>query len=418
MVAHRAFGADALGQIGLALVVLVIVAVATVRLGRHVLKMSREVTPRRVSAGKTVTITLRIVNEGRGAAPLVLVEDSIPAQLAARARFAFSGIESLGDRLATYQLRPQMRGRYRLGPAEVSFLDPFSLARTRMSLGDGADLLVHPPIEELVLPRDLGERRSLTLSATRRPTGAEGEDFYTLRDYIEGDDLRKIHWPSTAKRQRYMIRQEETPWHNRATIVLDDRRGAHGAQGAQSFEFAVAAAASLVDLYHRSGYSFRLAGAHEPGLAASRGAEHYNRCLDLLATITLKSAEAAGPDPHDPMLLARLAELEARESAEGSLVVVGGDLDPEIAVGLSRLRRRFRQIIAVSLPPHRFGSGPTRARWDAEGRTMEVVRLLARSGVRTIVLGPGDHLRLAWGSLSRTTTGGGETTWDRKHAPV
>ncbi|MDQ4109158.1 MAG: hypothetical protein M3138_10190, partial [Actinomycetota bacterium] len=157
--------------------------------------------------------------------------------------------------------------------------------------------------------------------------------------------------------------------------------------------------------------------AHEPGLAASRGSEHYNRCLDLLATISLKSAGIPGPDRSDPMLLARLTELEARESAQGALVVVGGDLDPEIAIGLSRLRRRFRQIIALSLPPHRFGSGPTRDRWEGEGRTKEAVRLLARSGIRPIVLGPGDHLRLAWGSLSRATMGG-EAQWDPKHAPV
>lgn len=416
VVAHRAFGADALGQIGLALIILVVAAVIAVRSGRHLLILRRSVMPQRISAGKTVTITLEITNEGRGAAPMVLLEDSIPAQLAARARFAFSGIESLGERSATYKLRPQMRGRYRLGPAEVSFLDPFSLARTRTSMGDAAELLVRPQIEQLVLPRDLGERRSLTLSATRRPTGSEGEDFYTLRDYIEGDDLRKIHWPSTAKRQRYMIRQEETPWHNRATIVLDDRRAAHGLHGNQSFEIAVAAAASLVDLYHRSGYSFRLAGGHEPGFSMSRGSEHYNRCLDLLATIVLRSLDRAGPDQTDPMLLARLTELEARGSAEGTLVIVGGDLDPEIAIGLARLRRRFRQIVVLVLPPHRFGSGPTRDRWAGEGRTMEVVALLSRSGIRSIVMGPGDHLRIAWGSLARSATGG--EAWDRKPAPV
>ena len=309
-----------------------------------------------------------------------------------------------------------MRGRFRLGPAEVSFLDPFSLARTRTSLGDGADLLVHPRIEQLLLPRDLGERRSVTLTATRRPTGSEGEDFYTLREYIEGDDLRKIHWPSTAKRQRYMIRQEETPWHNRATIVLDDRRSAHGSAG-PSFETAVSAAASLVDLYHRSGYSFRLAGAHEPGYSSSRGAEHYNRCLDLLATIALKGSGTSGPEADDPMLLARLTELEARESAEGTLVLVGGDLNPAIAIGLSRLRRRFRQIVTLSLPPHRFGAGATRDRWAGEDRAVEVVRLLARSGIRSIVLAPGDNLRVAWGSLSRHTQGG-EAVSDRKHAPA
>lgn len=395
---------------------LVIAAAAAVRSSRHDLRIARTVSPERLPAERIVTVTLALDNLGRGAAPLVLLEDSIPPQLASRARFAFSGVEPRGRRSATYKLRPSRRGRYQIGPTEISFMDPFSLARTRRVDATASDLLVHPKIEELALPRDLGERRSLSVSALRRPTGGEGEDFYTLREYIEGDDLRKIHWPSTAKRQRYMIRQEETPWHNRATIVIDDRRRAHGLN-AGGFERAVEAAASLVDLYHRSGYSYRLAGAHDPGLASTRGPQHYNRCLDLLATITLRSHAAAGPDEGDPLLLARFAELEARTAAEGTLVLVSGDIGPEVAVGLSRLRRRFRQVVAVAFPSHRFGSSPTRERWEGERATVEVMRLLARSGVRSINLGPGDSLAHAWSSLSRASAGG-EMKWERKPEPA
>lgn len=416
IIASRAFGALALGQIGLALVVLVIAAVVVVRAGRHDLRTGRALQPLRVTAGKTVTATLELENLGRGSAPLVLIEDRIPAQLGLRARFAFGGIEPRGTRQASYKLRPALRGRYRIGPLEISFLDPFSLASRHTAIGEASDLLVHPKIDELVLPRDLGEHRSLTTSALRRPTGAEGEDFYTLREYIEGDDLRKIHWPSTAKKQRFMIRQEETPWHNRATIVLDDRRAAH-LQSKESFERAVEAAASVVDLYHRSGFSFRLSGAYEPGYPSKRGSEHYGRCLDLLATISLKSPSVSGTVADDPLLLARLTELEARKTAEGALVVAGGDITPEIAVALARLRRRFRQVVVLSFPSHRFGTGDTRARWDGEKVTVEAVRLLARSGVRTIVLGPGDHLRSAWASLARATTGG-ERHWEQRHVPV
>ena len=58
-----------------------------------------------------------------------------------------------------------------------------------------------------------------------------------MREYVEGDDLRKIHWPATAKRGGFMIRQEETPWHTRATILLDDRVESHGGIGeSSSFE--------------------------------------------------------------------------------------------------------------------------------------------------------------------------------------
>jgi len=289
-------------------------------------------------------------------------------------------------------------------------VDPFALARVRKLAGGATPLLVYPRIEQLILPRDLGARRSLSVSPLRQPTAATGEDFYTLREYVEGDDLRKIHWPSTAKRQRYMIRQEETPWHNRATIVLDDRASAYEGE---AFERAVEGAASLVDLYHRSGYTFRLTGAHHAGSGSSRGANHRSTCLDHLATIQRKSL-GSGPDP---MLIARFAELEARSTAEGTLVVIGGDFEPEAAVAMTRCRRRFKQVIAITYPSHRFGPGSTKSRWEGEKNTLEVMRLLGRSGVRTIVIGPGDSLRTGWGSLSRVTSGG-ETSWDRKPEPV
>ncbi len=409
-VASRAFGTEALGQVGLALMVLVASALVVVRLGRHELVITRSIVPEQVVAEKQVTATLRVNNQGSGSAPLVLIEDRLPGVLRTRARFAFTGIQPRGAREAVYKVRPPRRGRYEIGPVEMTCVDPFGLARVRMVRGSTSSVLVQPRIEPLLLPRDLGERRSLAVSALRQPTGSQGEDFYTLREYVEGDDLRKIHWPSTAKRQRYMIRQEETPWHNRATVVLDDRAVAYDGD---AFERAVEAAASLVDLYHRSGYTYRLAAAHDPGFASSRGVDHRRRCLDHLAVITPKTLH----ETVDPLLSARFAELEARSPAEGTLVVVGGDFDMEAAVGMSRCRRRFKQVIAITFPSHRFGPGSTKTRWAGEKRTNEVVRLLARSGIRVIVLGPGESLRTGWSSLSRVTTGG-DGEWELRHEPA
>jgi uncharacterized protein (DUF58 family) len=292
----------------------------------------------------------------------------------------------------------------------ISFVDPFGLASLTTKATSTASFLVQPRIESLSLPRDLGERRSLAVSALRQPTGSSGEDFYTLREYVEGDDLKRIHWPSTAKRNKYMIRQEETPWHTRATIVFDDSAAHHGGYGdASSFERTVEAAASLADLYHRTGYTYRLSGAHNAGLPATRGADHIQRCLDLLTTI--ETTPAARPDN---ALLARLAEVEGGASAEGTLVFIGGSIDAEAAVGLSRCRRRFKQVVAVTFPAHRFGSDATKLRWAGEQQTMEVARLLAKSGVRTIVLGPGDPFSSGWATLSHSRQGGGDDSWGRK----
>lgn len=407
IIVGRTFGATPLEQVGFGLVVLVAIAVAVVRLGRHDIGVERSVTPERARPGQPVTVKLKLSNRGRGAAPLMLFEDRLPSGLGGVSRFALKGVEADGHRTTEYEVKPARRGSYAVGPLRMSFVDPFALAEVRSEAAGSARFLVHPAIERLSLPRDMGEQRSLASSALRQPTGAQGEEFYTLREYVEGDDLRKIHWASTAKRRKYMIRQEETPWHTRATVLIDDRAGSYGgAYG--SFERAVEGAASLADLYHRSGYSLRLTGAHHPGLPAGRGLDNLHRCLDLLAMLQ------ARPDFPDP-LPAKLASLEAAGGPEGTLVVVTGTPSSSLAAVCTRARRGFRQVVVVCYPAHRYGSGPTKARWEGEKATMEAVRLLSRSGLRTLVVGPGEPLALGWASISSgVNQKGGEATWAQR----
>lgn len=408
----RVLGASGLEQIGFALIALVGIAVAIVSARRHDLEVTRTVTPRRARAGQPVHVAMKIENAGRGSAPLLTLDDRLPSAMSGNARFALNGVEPGGTRETRYELRAPGRGRYEIGPLEISISDPFGLARTRSEGAGVTDLLVHPRIERLSLPRDLGQQRSMAVSALRQLSGARGEDFYTLREYAQGDDLRKIHWPSTAKRAKPMIRQEETPWHNRAVILLDDRADAHEGRGdASSFERAIECAASLADLYHRSGYTYRLAGAVDPGLPMGRGSDHLHACLDRLAL--LNPGAPAGSDP----LLVRLAELESGVSAEGTLVCVTGEIGPTEAVAISRCRRRFRHVMVVVYPGHRFGSGSTRSRWEGEESTNNAAALLGRSGIPALVIGHGESLALAWASLAGGRRRGGDR-WAQKPEPV
>jgi uncharacterized protein (DUF58 family) len=406
----RAYGSRPLEQVGFALVAMLFVAVGVVRLGRHELHVSRRVTPERARAGRPVRVTLHFHNRGAGSAPLLLMEDRVPRGVSGRARFTLSGIEPGGKRETSYQLRPQARGRYAVGPLTVTIVDPFGLARSRSATAPETVFLVHPQTESLALPRDLGERRTAASSALKQPTGARGEDFYTLREYAQGDDLRKIHWPSTAKQGKYMIRQEETPWHTRSTIVLDDRRSAHEGLGeSSSFERSIQAAASLLLLYNRTGYGFKLVAAHGAEVGTGKGSEHLNRAMDMLAIL-----QASGPSTGDESVAARLTEIEARGIAEETLVLVCGHLDAHAAVALARCRRLYRQVLAVTFPPHRFGSGTTKQRWEGEKETVDATSLLSRSGVRTLVLGPGEALGPAWSALSSGRLRGGDPAWARK----
>ena len=388
-------GAHSLQQLGFALLILVLAAVAVVRLGRHDIEVRRTVSPERATPGGRINLSLEVENRGRGSAPLLLLSDRLPSGMTGSARFAIRGIEPGGKRAARLEMEAGERGRHRVGPLEMSIVDPFGLARVRGTHAGTTSFLVRPRMERLALPRDLGERRSTAFSTRRQPTAERGEDFYTMREYIEGDDLRKIHWPSTAKRARYMIKQEETPWQTRATILLEDSASAHAGVGSgASFERAVQAAASLVDLYHRTGYSFRLVSTHRGGRQHGKGNQFYEATLDYLATIN------PAPPGEPGAFVGRIADVERSSTGEATLMVACGDLSLEEATAISRSKRRFRQVIVLSFPSHRFTSMTTKSRWEGEARVVEASKLLTRSGCRMLALGPDDPLGVAWAGLS------------------
>jgi hypothetical protein len=88
---------------------------------------------------------------------------------------------------------------------------------------------------------------------------------------------------------------------------------------------------------------------------------------------------------------------------------VAGTLSPDAAMAITRCRRRFRQVIVVMFPAHRFGTLTTKARWAGEEGTREVVKLLGRAGTQTVVLGPEESLLSGWDSLTRSATSAGRT---------
>jgi uncharacterized repeat protein (TIGR01451 family) len=409
-IAGRMFGAQTLVQLGYALIVIVLIAVLVVRMGRHELEVTRDLSPQRVRPGESVRATITIKNTGKGSAPLLLLEDQVPKGMTGRARFAVHGIERGGHRETGYELRAHRRGLFEVGPLFISMVDPFGLARLTSRSHATTSFIVHPRIEVLSLPRNPGDRRSVSASTSRNPTGMRGEDFYTLREYVEGDDLRKIHWGSTAKRNRYMIKQEETPWHTRATIVLDDRLGAHeGAGASSSFDRAVEAAASLVDLYHRAGYGYRLLGAVNAGTPIGRGSEHRNRCLDFLALVQPTRPKTA----EDPLPM-RLAGLDSRSASEAALLIVTGTFSPTDAAAAGLAARRFRHATVLCYPGHRFSARPTKERWDAERSLVEAMKILGRAGVAVAALGPDESIAQGWNSLWSKSAGTKETPWDQR----
>ena len=172
-------------------------------------------------------------------------------------------------------------------------------------------MLVCPRVHDILAPRQAGGRLVASVeTAHARAQAADGEDFLTLREYEVGDDLRRVHWRSTARVGDLMIRQDEAQWRARAIVVLDTRPGAHDAR---SFETAIEATASVVDRLTRMRRRVEVIASNGQSLGAPTARSGW-AVMDRLATI-----QPGGED----RLAGFLTSLRAHRSAALVVAVVG-----------------------------------------------------------------------------------------------
>lgn len=203
----------------------------------------RKVEPTQAFVGGHVRIELAIEAGGRiGLGPLLLA-DRVPRALGPSPRLALSGGAHGRKRAVAYTITPRLRGRYSIGPLELTHTDPFGAVRRRVSVAGASPLLVLPAFEQITaLPTGV-QRAGIVRNS---PLVGQGDEFYALRAYEEGDDLRKIHWPTSARIGQLVIRQEELLAEPRALIVLDTTAAKHKGSGpTSSLEAAVSACASV-----------------------------------------------------------------------------------------------------------------------------------------------------------------------------
>jgi uncharacterized protein (DUF58 family) len=165
--------------------------------------------------------------------------------------------------------------------------------------------------------------------------GRGGEDFYGLREYQVGDDLRRVHWKSVARTGELMIRQDEMPWQGRATVVLDLRLAVHDAA---SLERAISAAASIVSSSWKSRSRIRLAATDGTDSGFASDHAHVDAILEYLATADVERSGGLVP----------LIERLRRDGNGGALAVITTAAATESDVGsVGRLRGRFGAVTLV-----------------------------------------------------------------------
>jgi uncharacterized protein (DUF58 family) len=390
LILARATTIGELYAITAAAVIFPLLAIAFVRWSTHRVAFSRSVTPARVFAGATVRVEIAAHNLTKlSTAPLMLEDRGEPA-IGGPIRFSMPSLSPDARDVVRIERRISQRGRHFLGPLRARLTDPFGLAEVGSEVAPQTSVVVFPRVEPLgeVAPPEPrgGGGRSLV-----QHLSAAGDDFYAVRPWQEGDDLRKIHWRSSARRDELMIRQEEIRPFPRATILLDNRRTVHREGGpSQSLEWSMSMAASIVWELARQGYALRLATADGGPGAARWGREATDPILTTLAVTERSRATVFAP------VIRRAA---ARPGAGGALIAIMPPPSPDLVAPIARLARAYSWAGMIIVDAASFSTSSPRERAAFDQRLAEVERALARSGWHITIAGSSDTFRSIWQSV-------------------
>ena len=341
MATGRILGLEDVFVIGAGMLLVLAFGAGYVEIVRPRLTATRRVLPARVHAGTSSRVELSLVNHSPRRSPVLAVRD--PFNGGARwARFLVAPLAPGEVGRAAYRLPTDQRGVFDLGPLEVGLTDPFGLVSASVEAAPRTRLTVYPRIDQVAPPPSSHGDDPLAGADHPRALTGGGEDFYALRPYVRGDDLRKVHWPSTAKTDDLMLRQDEMPWQSRSTLLIDNRVSTCPPP---ALEILVSAAASLAVASARHDGLQRLLTATGSDSGFAGGSNHVEGMLEHLAGLR------SGPGE----LLPALGGLR-RSRSGGALVILTTalasttDFDAMVA-----LTTRFSCVMLVLVEPTAWG---------------------------------------------------------------
>jgi uncharacterized protein (DUF58 family) len=292
------------------------------------------VHPARINVGTPTRVELTVRNLRANRTPVLRLRDPVSGTRGADLLVSPLG---RGERtIAAYRLPTERRGLVKVGPLDVVVGDPFGLTTLATVAAPTVEVTVYPHIDQIEpLPFTTGHD---PLAGARQPNslGRTGEDFYALRPYVIGDDLRRIHWPSSARHDELLVRQNELPWQGRTTVLLDVRKAGHTGD---SLEVAVSVAASIVAATARRHDLIRLVTSAGSDSDFAPGSDHVEAIMEHLAVVP--------PAPSGS--LRRAVEVLSRHSSGGAIVVIVADATPEDLRAAATLRTRYGSLTVVQI---------------------------------------------------------------------
>lgn len=351
-----------------------------------------------MTAGERSPVLLTVRNEGRLRQFFLGVRDSLPEGLeSAEGGAVFLPDLSPGtEQRVQYSLLARRRGVYRVGPLMLEGSDYLGLYKFTRRVGETSELLVYPrplPIPNLW-------RRSLRGRApqqSRRHRMGEDGSFFGVRDYVPGDDLRRVDWKTSARRGHLAVIQSEETESTEAVVLLDLSRASHAGQGERStIEYAATLAASLAAEALGRGASVGLlaVGAESHSVPGSTSPRQALQILEALARVKADGSHG---------LLTVVKQHERFLPKACGVAVISADLSADLLAALMRLTSLGHAVTWFALAPHTFRPQPGRdeqTRYErsvaqAAAHGASVVRVLGDAPLEASLTRRGHHGRRA-----------------------
>ncbi|HEX9776209.1 MAG TPA: DUF58 domain-containing protein [Actinomycetota bacterium] len=386
-VVARALSVDELFALSAAALVFPALAMGAIRLRSAVPSIERSIGPRRLFAGRVARVTYTVRNEARRSTTPILIEDPAPAIMGGAIVLAMPGLRRGAGGTVSIDRRLTGRGRHPVGPLRVRIVDPLGLAERTVEAAAAQTVTVYPKVE-LLRERSPGALGTGEAPARAHRIANTGDEFYAIREWRDGDDLRKVHWRSTARSGGLMVRQEEQLPHPRATLFYDNRLPSLP-RAESGFEWGITLIASIAWELSRQGTVVRAATLDIPPGVARWGREAAEPILSMLAV--------TAPSPSSLLPAARA--LTAARGAGGTLIAALPPPSEADARALAAARGAYGWAGAVLIDVGSFAGVVGRSRSEYDHRLAQAQRILGAAGWRVVVAGRKDTPSNVWNAL-------------------
>lgn len=305
----------------------------------------RRIVDSRVREGDLLTLEAQITNGGPLPIFNFILEDGLScAPLNDKKRLlVIDYLPSGVSRTIRYSCRCPQRGKYRIGPLVLYFFDPLGIFFLKRKYNIFSDIYVFPRIFKIRNFPVISKGSFPWFGIESGRVTGEDDEFYGIREYRENDPVKRIHWVSTARKNRLMVKQFQHQAFYKATIIFNLESGKNYGQGTERVaEYIIRIAASVSKYLLDNNVALEIFAntgelVHIP---ANKGPEYLE---DILRFLTLAEAKSK------VSLVETFEEFYRHVPNDTTLVVIMLDKDWEVISKIMSLEKRNVSLVPLIL---------------------------------------------------------------------